>query len=249
MSSNDASAQCRSSTTTTAGRSRTKAPRKRDQARPTASVTDSGAIPSSGLSAKRDPGRARERRHRLLGVLGILDQAPDEPAELRLGRRRGVVEQDAGGAPDDLPQGPVGDALAIGQAAAAMDSGAWPDAGDHLVGQACLADTRLADDGDQPRSRPSTTVRLQPLDQGQLVGAPDERRLREIRGRPLSRPQRPPHATLRVAFEPTWRELLVRDRRRVERAVASSTRAVPARAARWSPNASVTTSPCESPSP
>ena len=64
-----------------------------------------------------------------------------------------MLVADPGQLAHDLADRPVGDALPVGETGAAHDPRPRADPRDELRGQARLADTRLADDGDQPALR------------------------------------------------------------------------------------------------
>ena len=113
-------------------------------------------------------------------------------AELLDGDVERVVVGDVRGALDHLGQGPVGDALAVRETPAVEDGRSF-ERGEELVGQAALADARLAVDRDEVRAAVALGAREGVLEQIELVVPADERRDRHasLRGerRPRSRPR------------------------------------------------------------
>ena len=131
MSSSAASAQWRSSIATTVGVRAASALRKRGQASPISSATDSGVASRSVLPGSVSPALAASAdATRCVSAASIPSGASssrDEPGQLAGGRGDAVVEQDTGRVPQDLAQRPVGDALPVGQAAPAVHGAAGLD--------------------------------------------------------------------------------------------------------------------------
>jgi hypothetical protein len=126
----------------------------------------------AGRQRRRDPQDLR--RVRRLGC----QQLAHEARQLVGRREAAVVEQHAGGVPQDLAQRPVGDALPVGQAAPAVHGAAGLERHSRaqLLEQPALADPRLADDGDQMRAPLRERGAVQLAQQGQLAVAADEAR-------------------------------------------------------------------------
>ena len=151
MSSSAGSAQCRSSTTLTAGAWAARPLANRGHARPISSATDSGSRPCSGLSGSEMPAviasAATVRSGSLVTCVTTVAQL--------LARRRGaVVEDDVGDRPQQLAQRPVREAVAVRHAAAGVHARLRdrdPGAAQELVDEARLAGAGLAEDRDHPR--------------------------------------------------------------------------------------------------
>src|SRR5262249_29848263 len=79
--------------------------------------------------------------------------------------------------PDNLSQRPVGDALAIGQAAAAQDRHVGSEPARELPHESRLAHTRTAEHGQQVAGPIADHVAKRGLERGTLAYAPDEGRV------------------------------------------------------------------------
>ena len=89
-----------------------------------------------------------------------------------------IVVGDVGRALHHLGQGPVGDALAVREAAALEDGRAF-ERGEELVHHAALADARLSVDGEEMRAPVADGPGERVLEELDLVVPPDERRDRD----------------------------------------------------------------------
>ena len=97
-----------------------------------------------------------------------------QPAQLGPGLGRGVGVGDAGGLADDLGHRPVGDALAVGQAAAAQH-GRPREGGHGLADQPGLAHAGLAEHGQQVAAAGADDPLVHPGEQAQLGLATHDR--------------------------------------------------------------------------
>ena len=105
-----------------------------------------------------------------------------------------ILEVDAGRLAHHLAQRPEGDAVAVGEAAAANDARARAGTGDHLARQPRFADAGIADQGDEPRRATLRDLAQRLVDRLQLLLAADDRRVG------------PPH----VAFAAAGRDQAIR---------------------------------------
>ena len=112
MSSSAGSAQCRSSTTMTAGAWAARPLANRGHARPISSATDSGSRLCSGLPGSEMPAVIASAATVRSGSLAT---CVDDRAQLLARRRGAVVEDDAGDRPQQLAQRPVREAVAVRQ--------------------------------------------------------------------------------------------------------------------------------------
>ena len=158
------------------------------------------------------------------------------PVSLSAAVSAAVVEQDAGGVPQDLAQRPVGDALAVGQAAPAVHgaAGLARHAGGQLLEQPALADPGLADDGDQVRAALGQRGVVQLAQQRQLAVAADE-----ARGGAAA----PQHPRWRARPTRSRRSARSTARRRSPRAWRRRPRSPPGGATRCSATAALVTRP------
>ena len=103
-------------------------------------------------------------------------------SRLAEGRRRGVAVEDPGVLLQDLGEGPIGEAVAVGQAPTSNDPSALRLEGSgRLARQATLPDARGPDDRDEARTGFRHGSRVQEPDQVHLGDAADERRLAACR--------------------------------------------------------------------
>jgi hypothetical protein len=117
--------------------------------------------------AKR-PGDLLARCHRLLLAEQSLDHRYSGRVDLEAGRLGQLLHH--------LDHGPVGDALAVGQATATEDERALQGA-DQLRGQARLADACRAQDGEELAGAVGGGLAERLLQASQLALAPDQRRV------------------------------------------------------------------------
>ena len=110
---------------------------------------------SGGIGAtrgRRDADEVRERCGDRPQLVEVVDGQPFDPgAQLRRDALLRVALEDAGRLLDDLCDGPVGDALPVGQAAAPADRGLALGGRGELGHQAALADAGVADEGGDER--------------------------------------------------------------------------------------------------
>ena len=174
-----------------------------------------------GRNAVGQPEDMLEARLHPLAFGGVGHMLLDRRVQLRERLVRRIVLRDAGAHPHHLGERPVRDAVAVGEAAAAVPPDVLHEAVDVLLelpGQARLADPGHADHGDEARP-PVVPGRVeQVLDEPELAVAPDERRLEPGRA-PLAAP-RPDHSRrtpeldrLRLALHLVRAGVLVDDRR------------------------------------
>ena len=160
----------------------------------------------------------RQPRLQPFALRGILDHGLDGRAEL-LGSLLGTVRfENARLALHDLPERPEGDALAVGRTPSLPpedDLRLVVDEGPKLRDEPALADTRLPGHRDELDRRLPQRSRVRLLEQGEIVLAPDERRLRgldEVDAEPRPEIDRPPDRDrLGLAFDRDRLELLVVD--------------------------------------
>ena len=98
--------------------------------------------------------------------------------ELGAGVLLAVLRHDPGRLPEHLGQRPVGDAVAVGQAAAPQYHRLVGDAPHELLDEAALADPGLAEQRDEPALGPGDRTTELRVQGGDLAGAPDERQVR-----------------------------------------------------------------------
>src|SRR6266508_2359934 len=145
----------------------------------------------------------------------------DRRVQLRERLCRRIVLRDSGAHPHHLGERPVRDAVAVGEAAAAMPPDVLNEAVDVLLelpGQARLADAGYTDHRDEARA-PVVRGRVeQVLDEPELPIAADERRLEPDRAtlaapRPDDSRRTPELDRLRFPLQPVRTRVLVDDRR------------------------------------
>ena len=135
-----------------------------------------------GLLARPSSRAAEPERlgHALGDQLGLL--VPGEPRrDRRCGLLAGVQALRARDLPDDLGQRPVGDALAVGQAAAAQDRHVAGEPARELPHEPRLAHARVAEHGQQVAGPIADRVAEHGLEHGTLALAPDEGRVEAAR--------------------------------------------------------------------
>ncbi len=205
----------------------------------------------------REPEQVEQRRHHPFAVAGVGDPLANDRLQLRLGRRGRLVLGDAGAHAHHLGQRPERDALAVGEAAAAVPQ--------HLVGEAVgvllelPGQPRLADAGDPGDRRRGARGRPRWRGTRPSAGAARARGRRTAgRGRRCGRrraapPRRAPPATARTGSGlplssklPAGSHTIAAS---VMRRVASSTSTAPGSAAPWMRDAVFTRSPATMPWP
>jgi hypothetical protein len=130
---------------------------------------------------------AEKREQRALDpapLLGIGDVGGERLGDLCPCRGLVIGLEQPAAAADHLAERPERDAVAIGRAAAVMPPDRLDQAVDvfeELPGEAGLADAGRTDDADEPRPLLAAGRMEEVLEEAELVGAPDERRLERIR--------------------------------------------------------------------
>ena len=174
-SSSEASAHCMSSNDITTGSTSAMRSKKSRHAAKRSSLSRAIRLlePDEMGEAGLDP----------LALLGIGDVLLDRGVQLRRGRGGVLALQDAGTSSHHLGERPVGDALAVGQAAPPVPEEHAREAVHVLVelpGEAALADAGDAGHRDEVGPRLLGRGVEEVLDEAELAVAPDERRLEAL---------------------------------------------------------------------
>ena len=136
-----------------------------------------GGLLARPLSRAAKPERLGHALGNQLGLFVACEPRRDHRRELLAG----VQSLRARDLPDDLGQRPIGDALAIGQTAAAQDRDILGKAARELPHEPRLSHTRVAENGDQVAGPIADRVAEDGLEHGTLAFAPDEGRVEAAR--------------------------------------------------------------------